>query len=146
MLAAATVPHSSSGSAWTLHVDTSSRHKMIICAFFLARPPETSFKAVNKQVSLDSPLSITTVCHFISPPRAEIRVHHILLVAYPGCFHATYPEAGNPPHVLVPQDLHFPQKKSTFSKKDMSRALSSSFTLHILLLLMSCSIKSCSIM
>lgn len=117
MLAAATVPHSSSGSAWTLHVDTSSRHKMIICAFFLARPPETSFKAVNKQVSLDSPLSITTVCHFISPPelRSECTTFYSLLTRV--VFMPPTQKRGTPPMSWYPKTCTFRKKKAPFQRK-----------------------------
>ncbi|XP_010292203.1 PREDICTED: uncharacterized protein LOC104626077, partial [Phaethon lepturus] len=47
--AAAAVPESSSHSAQTLHVDTISRRKKPMRAFFLAHPPETSCKAVKQQ-------------------------------------------------------------------------------------------------
>ena len=141
--AAAAVPQSSLHSARMLHVDTSSRHKMMIRAFFLAHPPETSCKAVNKQfgLSLGYHCSLSLHCH----PWAEIREHHILLVAYPGCFHATYPEVGNLFMSRYPAICTFCKKKA-FSKKDMFRAFSFCFTLHIMLLSMSCSIMLCSIM
>lgn len=139
----AAVPQSSSRSAGTLGVDTSSRQRMMMCTFLLACPPENSCKAANKQVSLDSPMGIPASATSLTS-WAEIREHHILLVACLDCFHATYPEVGNLSMSLYPEFCTF--CKIIFLKEPFLRKIClelSHFVLHFTSCCYRCLVSSC---
>jgi len=116
----------------------------MVGGFFLACPPETSCKALNKQVSLESPLGITRVCHLVTTPelRSEHNTFYSLLTRV--LFMPSVPKWENA--VCLGTLRTALSAKKAFSKKDMFRAFSFCFTLHITLLSMTCSIMFCSVM
>lgn len=125
-------------------VDTSSRSKQINVCLIPCLHPETSCQLARTRGHLGSPLGNTRVCHFVPPPRWEQGAPNFSH-CFPGLFSCHLPRGGKPLCISVPWAHHFLHTKA-FWKKDAFRAFSFCFTLHIMLLSMSCSIMSRSVM
>lgn len=130
--------------AGMLRAGTSSRSEQINVCLIPRLHPETSCRLAHTRGHLGSPVGNTRVCHFIPPPRCEQGASNFAH-CFPGLFSCHLPRGGKPLCVSVPRAHHFLHTKA-FGKKDAFRAFPFCFTLHIMLLSMSCSIMSRSVM